>query len=292
MRVSRPRLISLGHLQDFQSQRLTRFTLIVAINPQLPEALPWRASAIHYRRSVRQKRSGWMAQGIAAIGECMLELSGQAGIEWRMGYAGDTFNTLWAIRALSPGHHVDYVSAFGDDPFSEAQIAFFRDHEHRHRATARSSPVRSLGLYAITLTGAERSFTYWRSDAAARQLANDPAKLAKSLENRALIYFSGITLAILTTDARQDLAEGARRRSARRVATSPLIPTIVRACGRMRQQPAARSRRRWRSPISRCRPSPTNRNALWRRLTRSDGDRDWSAPASPKSSSRTATSRR
>ena len=32
------------------------------------------------------------------------------------------------------------------------------------------------GLYAITLTGAERSFTYWRSDAAARQLADRPGR--------------------------------------------------------------------------------------------------------------------
>jgi 2-dehydro-3-deoxygluconokinase len=145
-----------------------------------------------------------MAEGIAAIGECMLELSGQAGSSWRMGYAGDTFNTLWAMRALSPGHHVDYVSAFGDDPFSEAQIAFFRDH---NIGTAQSPviPGARPGLYAITLTGAERSFTYWRSDAAARQLASDPAKLEKSLENRALVYFSGITLAILSTQARETL---------------------------------------------------------------------------------------
>ncbi|TIO73135.1 MAG: sugar kinase, partial [Mesorhizobium sp.] len=61
------------------------------------------------------------------------------------------------------------------------------------------------GLYAITLTGAERAFTYWRSDAAARQLASDAAALAKSLENQALVYFSGITLAILDDAARKTL---------------------------------------------------------------------------------------
>jgi 2-dehydro-3-deoxygluconokinase len=143
-----------------------------------------------------------MAQGIAAIGECMLELSGQSGSAWHLGYAGDTFNTLWTLRALSAGHHVDYVSAFGDDPFSEAQIEFFRE----HGIGIAKSPVipgAHPGLYAITLKGAERSFTYWRGDAAARQLASDPAKLTKSLENRLLIYFSGITLAILNADARQ-----------------------------------------------------------------------------------------
>ncbi|RWD63384.1 MAG: sugar kinase, partial [Mesorhizobium sp.] len=44
------------------------------------------------------------AKGIASIGECMIELSGQTGDSWRMGFAGDTFNTLWALHALSPEH--------------------------------------------------------------------------------------------------------------------------------------------------------------------------------------------
>ena len=70
-----------------------------------------------------------MARAVAAIGECMLELSGQSGAIWRMGYAGDTFNTLWAVRALTGSERqVDYVSAFGDDPFSTGQIAFFKEH--------------------------------------------------------------------------------------------------------------------------------------------------------------------
>ncbi|MBB6410728.1 sugar kinase [Mesorhizobium sangaii] len=134
--------------------------------------------------------------GVASIGECMLELSGQTGPNWRMGFAGDTFNTLWALHALSGDRPATYVSAFGDDPFSQDQIGFFAE----NGIGIGSSPVIAgarPGLYAITLTGAERSFTYWRGDAAARQLASDPAVLSKNLENQALIYFSGITLAIL-----------------------------------------------------------------------------------------------
>ena len=145
-----------------------------------------------------------MANGIASIGECMLELSGQSGPNWRMGFAGDTFNTLWALHALSPDRPATYVSAFGDDPFSRDQIAFFA----ANGIGVGNSPVIAgarPGLYAITLTGAERAFTYWRSDAAARQLASDPTALAKSLENQALVYFSGITLAILDAPARQTL---------------------------------------------------------------------------------------
>ncbi|RUZ75310.1 sugar kinase [Mesorhizobium sp. M7A.F.Ca.US.006.01.1.1] len=142
--------------------------------------------------------------GVASIGECMLELSGQTGPNWRMGFAGDTFNTLWALHALSAERPATYVSAFGDDPFSQGQIDFLG----QNGIGIGSSPVIAgarPGLYAITLTGAERSFTYWRGDAAARQLASDPAALSKSLENQALVYFSGITLAILDDAARATL---------------------------------------------------------------------------------------
>jgi 2-dehydro-3-deoxygluconokinase len=145
------------------------------------------------------------AKGIASVGECMIELSGANGGLWRMGFAGDTFNTLWALKALAGDDRaVDYVSAFGDDPFSRDQIAFFEKHGIGTAAGPIIAGARP-GLYAITLAGAERSFTYWRSDAAARRLADAPAALAKSLENRALVYFSGITLAILAEGARKTL---------------------------------------------------------------------------------------
>lgn len=145
-------------------------------------------------------------KAIASIGECMLELSG-AGEEWRMGHAGDSFNTLWALRALLPAEwETDYVSAFGDDPFSDAQLAFFAAHGIGTAASPRLEGERP-GLYAITLTGAERSFTYWRADAAARRLADDPALLAQSLAGRAVIYFSGISLAILGEKPRAALVE-------------------------------------------------------------------------------------
>jgi 2-dehydro-3-deoxygluconokinase len=144
---------------------------------------------------------------VASIGECMIELSGSGGGDgtWKLGFAGDTFNTLWALRALTGEQSTaSYVSAFGDDPFSRDQIDFFR----RNGIGIGQSPVipgARPGLYAITLKGAERSFTYWRADAAARQLASDAEKLENSLKNQNLIYFSGITLAILEEPARETL---------------------------------------------------------------------------------------
>ncbi|MCO5084911.1 MAG: sugar kinase [Rhizobiaceae bacterium] len=146
-----------------------------------------------------------MRNSIASVGECMLELSGTGEGAWRLGYAGDTFNTLWTLRALvDAGQPTDYVSAFGDDPFSEQQIAFFKESGIGIASSPRLKGARP-GIYAITLSGAERSFTYWRNDAAARELASDPAALAASLEGRALVYFSGVTLAILEPEARAAL---------------------------------------------------------------------------------------
>lgn len=144
-------------------------------------------------------------RGVASIGECMLELSGRREDQWRMGFAGDTFNTLWALRALTPSDRpADYVTAFGDDPFSRDQMTFLKENGIGTAASP-TIPGARPGLYAISLTGAERSFTYWRSDSAARHLADDPTRLAKSLENRSFIYFSGITLAILERTSRQTM---------------------------------------------------------------------------------------
>lgn len=143
--------------------------------------------------------------GVAAVGECMIELSGATADTWRMGFAGDTFNQIWAVRALAPASDpTDYVTAFGDDPFSERQRAFMA----AHGIGTAASPVilgARPGLYAITLDGHERSFTYWRADAAARRLADWPEALAAGLEGRAFICFSGITLAILPEAARATL---------------------------------------------------------------------------------------
>ncbi|TWH33690.1 MULTISPECIES: sugar kinase [unclassified Aminobacter] len=144
-------------------------------------------------------------KGTASIGECMLELSGTGTGDWKLNHAGDTFNVMWALRALLPEEQAtDYVSAFGDDPFSQQQLDFFAQNGIRTAASPRIPGARP-GLYAITLTGAERSFTYWRADSAARKLADEPGLLKKSLENKALIYFSGITLAILEPGARENL---------------------------------------------------------------------------------------
>lgn len=61
-------------------------------------------------------------------------------------------------------------------------------------------PNRSVELYLITLNNGERSFTYWRGQSAARLLAQDKQALAHAMTQSDLIYFSGVTLAILNPE--------------------------------------------------------------------------------------------
>lgn len=151
---------------------------------------------------------------VAAIGECMIELSADGEDRWKSSYAGDTFNTLWTMRALLPEDAtLDYVTAFGDDHFSQKQREFFL----AHKIGAAQSPTivgGRPGLYAITLSGYERSFTYWRTDSAARHLADRPAALRKSLSGKDLVFLSGITLAILSPEARRELLREVSRAKA------------------------------------------------------------------------------
>ena len=74
----------------------------------------------------------------------------------------------------------------------------------------RDVPGRRPGLYAITLKKAERAFTYWRGESAARLLADDAAWLKRALSGAEMLYFSGITLAILAPAARRRLLARAR----------------------------------------------------------------------------------
>src|SRR5690606_21743709 len=110
---------------------------------------------------------------VAAIGECMIELTeagggaGGGGGEGtrRRGVGGDTLNTAVYMARLgaAAGIAVDYVSALGDDPFSDALVAAWEAEGIGTRLVARL-PGRLPGLYAIrNEPNGERSFWYWRS---------------------------------------------------------------------------------------------------------------------------------
>jgi 2-dehydro-3-deoxygluconokinase len=139
---------------------------------------------------------------VLTIGECMAELSPQEAVgTFRLGFAGDTFNTAWYLARVRPDMQVSFFTGLGDDDIS-GQL--------RKRVTDAGVddsfcvvvPDRTVGLYLITLEDGERTFSYWRGQSAARALASDVNALNKAVDAHDLIYFSGITLAILEPDAR------------------------------------------------------------------------------------------
>jgi 2-dehydro-3-deoxygluconokinase len=141
----------------------------------------------------------------------MVELSQAKDGHLRKGFAGDTFNTAWYARAcLNEDWTVDYFTALGDDAMSDEMAAFIA------KAGIGTGHIRRIrgktpGLYMINLKDGERSFSYWRDSSAARQLAADGDRLREAIEASDVIYFSGITLAILSHDDVETLLSELRR---------------------------------------------------------------------------------
>lgn len=137
-----------------------------------------------------------------SIGECMIEMSGGEDRQYRLGFAGDTFNTAWYVRAFLPADwQVDYVTALGDDLYSRQMLDFFSANGIG-TGFIRIVENRRPGLYLIHQEHGDRRFTYWRDRAAARLLAEDREALSRALDGADLIYFSGITMAILDPRSR------------------------------------------------------------------------------------------
>lgn len=160
---------------------------------------------------------------VLVIGECMAELSPlETAGDYHLGFAGDTFNTAWYLARLRRDATVSYLTAIGSDALSEQMRAAFVaggiDDSH-----VRVLPDKTVGLYLISLDQGERSFSYWRGQSAARHLADDPEALARAMEAADLVYFSGITLAILEPAARDTLLAALRaaRAAGKRIAFDP-----------------------------------------------------------------------
>lgn len=142
----------------------------------------------------------------------MVELSSAGTGLWRQGFSGDVFNALWYARALMPNScSVAFHTALGTDPLSDQLMAFAQDAGIDCTDTPRFED-RKPGLYSIHLNNGERSFTYWRDTSAARIMMRNPQALWPKIATADIIYFSGITLAILSEEDCQLLLENLRPR--------------------------------------------------------------------------------
>lgn len=146
---------------------------------------------------------------IAALGECMLELSHQQHDTLRLRYAGDTFNS--AVYIARYAHHIHaetfYITALGQDPYSDDMLNFWRTENIDARYVPRLAG-KMPGLYFIrTDDQGERTFYYYRQNSAAREMLQTPhyQTLCEQLTALDLLLFSGISLAILDDASRERL---------------------------------------------------------------------------------------
>ncbi|WP_341367248.1 sugar kinase [Yoonia sp. BS5-3] len=164
-----------------------------------------------------------------SIGECMVEMApADKPGQFQMGFAGDTFNTAWYVKTLAPEWATRYVSRVGMDDVSD-QLVHMMDDAGIDTAHMQRSKTRGAGLYLISVQDGERSFSYWRDHSAARQLADDETALIAATEDADIIYFSGITMAILDAAGRAKLLgviKGAREAGKTIVFDSNLRPRL------------------------------------------------------------------
>ncbi len=131
---------------------------------------------------------------IAAIGECMLELSSAQAPMYRLGFGGDTLNTAVYLSRL--GGEVDYVTALGVDDFSRDMIDAWKAEGVGCDLVMKKEGALP-GLYMIqTDDEGERTFQYWRQNAPARTLFEDFPSLFDALKPYPYLYLSGITLSL------------------------------------------------------------------------------------------------
>lgn len=152
---------------------------------------------------------------IACFGEAMAELmlGSDASSTAALGFAGDTLNTaIYLRRLLGDGSDVSFLTRLGRDSLSTRALQFIQS-ENINTDQIALHPDRSIGLYAIeTDSEGERTFSYWRSQSAARTLfETESAPDFSVLANYDVLCFSAITLAILPNEMRQALLNELQR---------------------------------------------------------------------------------
>jgi 2-dehydro-3-deoxygluconokinase len=135
------------------------------------------------------------------VGEALIELKRGGDGRFALSCGGDTFNT--AVYLARAGIDAGFATAIGDDPYSESMLALAAA-----EGIATNLVLRVRGrLPALCLVeggpNGERAVHYWRDSAPVHELFDLPdwMRLAEGLVDAKLIYFSGITLSLLSTNS-------------------------------------------------------------------------------------------
>ncbi len=147
---------------------------------------------------------------VVSIGECMIELSHSDDSHLDLAFAGDTLNTAVYLARTTRRDRigVDYLTVIGDDPYSDAMLRMWQSEAIGTETVARVTG-RHPGLYLVRNDpNGERRIFHYRSASAARLLFQEERTqaLLADLPSYDCIYFSAITLSILSDEARKAFA--------------------------------------------------------------------------------------
>lgn len=151
---------------------------------------------------------------LLALGEIMLEFSQVESELYQRSFGGDVLSVAVYFKRLAASDDaVKLMTALGRDTASDELLATLQK-EQIDTSLIFRHPNRQLGLYVVSNDPeGERYFSYWRSHSAAREVItlfrekgglsrggkNLPASL---IPNPDLVFFTGISLAVLTPATR------------------------------------------------------------------------------------------
>ena len=141
---------------------------------------------------------------ICSIGECMIEIINTYNNNFQQSFAGDTLNFCSYLNKKI--FNVDYLSSVGK---SEINKDFFNLLKSKKisKKLIHIHPHNETGLYLIKNDkNGEKNFYYWRDNSAAKNYLNELnyKKLEIILKKYHYIYFSGITLSIISKNKQKD----------------------------------------------------------------------------------------
>ena len=151
---------------------------------------------------------------VALIGECMVEIRPVSPELAEVSYGGDVLNTAVYLKRSATERSIDvrFVTVVGDDALSDDLVAAW-EKEGIDTSYVKRRPSGKPGLYIVhTDEAGERSFTYYRSDSAARELFREEAQGFADVD---LIFLSGITLSILDSGSFELLLAALEKEHAR-----------------------------------------------------------------------------
>ena len=148
---------------------------------------------------------------LAFIGECMIELQETGTGLTTQTFGGDTCNSaIYCARLASNlAVEVDYVTAVGNDTFSDRMMAFW-EREGVGSSLVQRVQGKHPGLYYIEVDEhGERLFHYWRGEAAVKKCFDYPGsrEVLERLSEYSGIYLSGISMAVFTPESRRVLLQ-------------------------------------------------------------------------------------